>query len=140
MGEVIVDAYEGNCFTTNGRKKSKDPETAEAGFQGLYEGLEMQIIKGFLSQGVTSLVRERQGYTPGYPCLSLFLVKGGESFGNEITTRLSNRKVHSLLELDKLHPVKKCHRASGPRQLTKQTRITFSESPRHEDDPKKGST
>jgi solute carrier family 25 (peroxisomal adenine nucleotide transporter), member 17 len=59
MRKVIIDAYEGKRFTTSGRRKSSDPEMADVGFHGLYQGLEMQIVKGFLSQGVTFLVKGR---------------------------------------------------------------------------------
>ncbi|KAF8150511.1 mitochondrial carrier domain-containing protein [Mycena galopus ATCC 62051] len=59
MGEVLRDAYIGK-----GRSRATDtlPEKSlskSPGIPGLYQGLEMQIVKGFLSQGVTFLVKGR---------------------------------------------------------------------------------
>ncbi|KAK7057709.1 mitochondrial carrier domain-containing protein [Favolaschia claudopus] len=60
MTEVLNDAY-------TGKGRSRRPKTLLAeemlsktpGISGLYQGLEMQIVKGFLSQGVTFLVKGR---------------------------------------------------------------------------------
>jgi len=59
MREVLHDAYTGrgrsratNGLLLNSASKNK-------GIPGLYQGLEMQIVKGFLSQGVTFLVKGR---------------------------------------------------------------------------------
>ncbi|KAF7289256.1 hypothetical protein MIND_01387200 [Mycena indigotica] len=53
LSQVLRDAYAG-------RSRSSLPTTAtRASVGGLYQGLEMQIVKGFLSQGVTFLVKGR---------------------------------------------------------------------------------
>ncbi|KAJ7350702.1 mitochondrial carrier domain-containing protein [Mycena albidolilacea] len=60
MREVLRDAYTGKgrsrpTKTLSGEKSS----SSTPGISGLYQGLEMQIVKGFLSQGVTFLVKGR---------------------------------------------------------------------------------
>ncbi|KAJ7807821.1 mitochondrial carrier domain-containing protein [Mycena olivaceomarginata] len=57
---VLRDAYTGKgrsrpTKTLSGKKSS----STTPGISGLYQGLEMQIVKGFLSQGVTFLVKGR---------------------------------------------------------------------------------
>ncbi|KAJ7496655.1 mitochondrial carrier domain-containing protein [Mycena latifolia] len=58
MREVLRDAYTGR-----GRSTTLPPDLGAnkpgPGIRGLYQGLEMQIVKGFLSQGVTFLVKGR---------------------------------------------------------------------------------
>jgi hypothetical protein len=57
MSEVLADAYNGS-----GRSRGELPTAhgiRKPGIPGLYQGLEMQIVKGFLSQGVTFLVKGR---------------------------------------------------------------------------------
>jgi hypothetical protein len=51
---VLVEAYARPVPSKSGQK-------LPAGMKGIYQGLEMQIIKGFLSQGVTFLVKGRYG-------------------------------------------------------------------------------
>ncbi|KAJ3510882.1 hypothetical protein NLJ89_g4417 [Agrocybe chaxingu] len=64
--EVLVDAYQGKDVLANDntldlhKEKSVDSEKSEViGIQGLYQGLQTKIVKGFLSQGVTFLVKGR---------------------------------------------------------------------------------
>ncbi|KAF8161406.1 mitochondrial carrier domain-containing protein [Crassisporium funariophilum] len=64
MREVLVDAYRGvdSLASKHSLDKGKGVQSGErmiTGIGGLYQGLEMQIIKGFLSQGVTFLVKGR---------------------------------------------------------------------------------
>lgn len=64
LTEVIVDAYVGRdtLFKTRPRHKNgkgQKPDGDAGGLPGLYQGLEVQILKGFLSQGVTFLVKGR---------------------------------------------------------------------------------
>ncbi|KAJ7047828.1 mitochondrial carrier domain-containing protein [Mycena alexandri] len=58
MGEVLHDAYTGKGRSTK-RLPGAEFQTKNPGIPGLYQGLEMQIVKGFLSQGVTFLVKGR---------------------------------------------------------------------------------
>ncbi|KAJ7725077.1 mitochondrial carrier domain-containing protein [Mycena metata] len=58
MGEVLHDAYTGKGRSTR-RLPGVQIQTKNPGIPGLYQGLEMQIVKGFLSQGVTFLVKGR---------------------------------------------------------------------------------
>ncbi|KAJ6491658.1 mitochondrial carrier domain-containing protein [Mycena vitilis] len=57
MREVLRDAYTGRGRST-ARLPGKFP-SENIGIPGLYQGLTMQIAKGFLSQGVTFLVKGR---------------------------------------------------------------------------------
>ncbi|KAJ3826958.1 mitochondrial carrier domain-containing protein [Lentinula raphanica] len=53
---ILIDAYKGRY------RADREPMTDDriiAGFNGLYQGLEMQILKGFLNQGVMFLVKGR---------------------------------------------------------------------------------
>ncbi|KAJ7179542.1 mitochondrial carrier domain-containing protein [Mycena filopes] len=60
MGEVLRDAYTGRGRSTNAKSlPGPGTESRNPGIAGLYQGLEMQIVKGFLSQGVTFLVKGR---------------------------------------------------------------------------------
>lgn len=67
MSKVIVDAYKGVDLTShryhNPAKKgalcSESLEQNDEGLQGLYQGYQLKIISGFLSQGVTFLVKGR---------------------------------------------------------------------------------
>ncbi|KAJ3983819.1 mitochondrial carrier domain-containing protein [Lentinula detonsa] len=54
---IMLDAYEGRY--NRERTQKWDGNEGVAGIQGLYQGLEMQILKGFLNQGVTFLVKGR---------------------------------------------------------------------------------
>ncbi|KAJ3737699.1 mitochondrial carrier domain-containing protein [Lentinula guzmanii] len=54
---IMLDAYEGRY--NRDRTQKWDGNEGVTGFQGLYQGLEMQILKGFLNQGVTFLVKGR---------------------------------------------------------------------------------
>ncbi|KAJ7198546.1 mitochondrial carrier domain-containing protein [Mycena pura] len=56
LREVLRDAYTGRG---RGAMVSPGRATQKAGIVGVYQGLEMQIVKGFLSQGVTFLVKGR---------------------------------------------------------------------------------
>jgi len=58
MGEVLRDAYTGRGRSAK-RLPGMEFQSANPGIPGLYQGLEMQIIKGFLSQGVTFLIKGR---------------------------------------------------------------------------------
>ncbi|KAJ7163456.1 mitochondrial carrier domain-containing protein [Mycena crocata] len=58
MQEVLRDAYTGKGRSTK-RVPGREPNSKTPGIPGLYQGLEMQILKGFLSQGVTFLVKGR---------------------------------------------------------------------------------
>ncbi|KAJ7163462.1 mitochondrial carrier domain-containing protein, partial [Mycena crocata] len=58
MQEVLRDAYTGKGRSTK-RLPRREPNSKTPGIPGLYQGLEMQILKGFLSQGVTFLVKGR---------------------------------------------------------------------------------
>lgn len=62
LTEALIDAYEGTYYTSRvKREKSKALEyrALKPGIPGLYQGLEMQILKGFLNQGVALLVKGR---------------------------------------------------------------------------------
>jgi len=66
MTGVLVDAYQGKHegLTKLPVDLEKQAEAVEktsvgGGIEGLYQGLEMKIVKGFLSQGVTFLVKGR---------------------------------------------------------------------------------
>ncbi|PPR00077.1 hypothetical protein CVT24_008979 [Panaeolus cyanescens] len=68
LWEVLADAYYGRDTLRDKRHTmdktsqldpSKMKETPTQGVEGLYRGLEMKTIKGFLSQGVTFLVKGR---------------------------------------------------------------------------------
>ncbi|KAJ3758072.1 mitochondrial carrier domain-containing protein [Lentinula raphanica] len=53
---TLVDAYKGRY---RGDRDRTTDDRSIAGFKGLYQGLEMQILKGFFNQGVTFLVKGR---------------------------------------------------------------------------------
>jgi len=57
MSQVLVDAYYGKDPSPN--QEEKEESKREVGIEGLYQGSQMKIIKGFLSQGVTFLVKGR---------------------------------------------------------------------------------
>ncbi|KAJ3576504.1 hypothetical protein NP233_g387 [Leucocoprinus birnbaumii] len=63
LPEALMDAYEGKYSPSrlNHEKKKAwaDGQPRNPGIPGLYQGLEMQILKGFLNQGVTFLVKGR---------------------------------------------------------------------------------
>ncbi|KAF9463609.1 mitochondrial carrier domain-containing protein [Collybia nuda] len=59
LREVIVDAYSGKNTAVHRNLIGESLVTGIPGVKGLYQGLEMQIVKGFLSQGVTFLVKGR---------------------------------------------------------------------------------
>lgn len=63
LTEALVDAYEGKYSTSRVKreniKASASKRASKPGVLGLYQGLEMQIVKGFLNQGVTFLVKGR---------------------------------------------------------------------------------
>ncbi|KAJ7503165.1 mitochondrial carrier domain-containing protein [Mycena galericulata] len=58
MREVLHDAYSGKGRSVK-RQPGLERDDRTPGIPGLYQGLEMQIVKGFLSQGVTFLVKGR---------------------------------------------------------------------------------
>jgi solute carrier family 25 (peroxisomal adenine nucleotide transporter), member 17 len=60
LQSVLKDAYERPVASTGGKA---------AGIPGLYQGLEMQIVKGFLNQGITFLVKGRYVYSFSARCL-----------------------------------------------------------------------
>jgi adenine nucleotide transporter 17 len=60
LQEVMVDAYHGKIPALRRSKGTLATVSGNPGMQGLYQGFEMQIVKGFLSQGVTFLVKGRQ--------------------------------------------------------------------------------
>jgi solute carrier family 25 (peroxisomal adenine nucleotide transporter), member 17 len=63
---VLVDAYSGKSAhgedsisaLPKGRSKGREPQPT-AGVEGVYQGLQMQLLKGFFNQGVTFLVKGR---------------------------------------------------------------------------------
>ncbi|KAF8829491.1 hypothetical protein HHX47_DHR3000601 [Lentinula edodes] len=61
LGAVMLDAYYGRYHhgTSSIRSTSDKQVRGASGINGLYQGLEMQILKGFLNQGVTFLVKGR---------------------------------------------------------------------------------
>ncbi|KAJ3806885.1 mitochondrial carrier domain-containing protein [Lentinula aff. lateritia] len=61
LGAVMLDAYYGRYHHGTGSTSStSDKQVRRAsGINGLYQGLEMQILKGFLNQGVTFLGKGR---------------------------------------------------------------------------------
>jgi len=59
LQDVIIDAYNGSDTFSAIRRKLQADRNVKAGPRGLYQGLEVQILKGFLSQGVTFLVKGR---------------------------------------------------------------------------------
>ncbi|KAJ3902085.1 mitochondrial carrier domain-containing protein, partial [Lentinula edodes] len=61
LGAVMLDAYYGRYHhgTSSIRSTSDKQVRRASGINGLYQGLEMQILKGFLNQGVTFLVKGR---------------------------------------------------------------------------------
>ncbi|KAF7362406.1 hypothetical protein MVEN_00587800 [Mycena venus] len=60
MREVLRDAYTGKGRSRRAKTSLAGIERSEnPGIYGLYQGLEMQIVKGFFSQGVTFLVKGR---------------------------------------------------------------------------------
>ncbi|KAJ6590122.1 mitochondrial carrier domain-containing protein [Mycena vulgaris] len=59
MREVLRDAYTGRGRSAKWPPAMEFSDSKQPGIPGLYQGLEMQIIKGFLSQGVTFLVKGR---------------------------------------------------------------------------------
>ncbi|KAJ4487053.1 mitochondrial carrier domain-containing protein [Lentinula edodes] len=61
LGAVMLDAYYGRYHHgTSSTSSTSDKQVHRAsGINGLYQGLEMQILKGFLNQGVTFLVKGR---------------------------------------------------------------------------------
>ncbi|KAF8996159.1 mitochondrial carrier domain-containing protein [Cyathus striatus] len=59
MRQLLLDAYFGNDNHSRSKALSSARKGTNAGFEGLYQGLEMKIIKGFLSQGVTFLIKGR---------------------------------------------------------------------------------
>lgn len=62
LTEALVDAYEGTYYTSRvKREKSQalQDRALKPGIPGLYQGLEMQILKGFFNQGVALLVKGR---------------------------------------------------------------------------------
>lgn len=63
LTEALMDAYEGRYSPSrSGREKKKasaSGQVSKPGTPGLYQGLEMQILKGFFNQGVTFLVKGR---------------------------------------------------------------------------------
>ncbi|KAJ7270129.1 mitochondrial carrier domain-containing protein [Mycena haematopus] len=60
MREVLHDAYTGKGRSHTADTLPTKSPSKNSGIPGLYQGLEMQIVKGFLSQGVTFLVKGRQ--------------------------------------------------------------------------------
>jgi solute carrier family 25 (peroxisomal adenine nucleotide transporter), member 17 len=52
LTSVLMDAYLGQYPDVQKGKR-------EGGMKGLYQGLEMQTLKGFLNQGVTFLIKGR---------------------------------------------------------------------------------
>ncbi|KAJ7072887.1 mitochondrial carrier domain-containing protein [Mycena amicta] len=58
LGEVLHNAYKGRGPGSTGLP-GPGTTSSQPGIAGLYQGLEMQISKGFLSQGVTFLVKGR---------------------------------------------------------------------------------
>ncbi|KDR75555.1 hypothetical protein GALMADRAFT_68813 [Galerina marginata CBS 339.88] len=68
MQEIMIDGYQGKVTSPrNNSFLSKDtlqpPEHRASGIEGLYQGYQMKIITGFLSEGVTFLVKGRHAYT-----------------------------------------------------------------------------
>ncbi|KAJ3881894.1 mitochondrial carrier domain-containing protein [Lentinula edodes] len=61
LGAVMLDAYYGRYHHgTSSTSSTSDKQVRRTGgINGLYQGLEMQILKGFLNQGVTFLVKGR---------------------------------------------------------------------------------
>ncbi|KAJ3928368.1 MAG: mitochondrial carrier domain-containing protein [Lentinula lateritia] len=61
LGAVMLDAYHGRYHHgTSSTSSTSDKQVRRAsGINSLYQGLEMQILKGFLNQGVTFLVKGR---------------------------------------------------------------------------------
>ncbi|KAF7350958.1 hypothetical protein MSAN_01658000 [Mycena sanguinolenta] len=59
MREVLHDAYTGKGRSRATNTLPLNSASKTTGIPGLYQGLEMQIVKGFLSQGVTFLVKGR---------------------------------------------------------------------------------
>ncbi|KAJ3850287.1 mitochondrial carrier domain-containing protein [Lentinula lateritia] len=61
LGAVMLDAYYGRYHHgTSSTSSTSDKQVGQAsGINGLYQGLEMQILKGFLNQGVTFLGKGR---------------------------------------------------------------------------------
>lgn len=60
MTEVLKEAFDGTYRGSNPSKKGKEVEVeANPSLKGLYQGLDMKIVKGFISQGVTFLVKGR---------------------------------------------------------------------------------
>ncbi|KAF7294017.1 hypothetical protein MKEN_01447800 [Mycena kentingensis (nom. inval.)] len=57
MTQILKDAYAGR--DPHAAALTRVTSAGGAGVAGLYQGLEMQIIKGFISQGVTFLVKGR---------------------------------------------------------------------------------
>lgn len=65
MHEVMFDAYKGKGVTltrndTLSGEKSNVDDHKIGGLQTLYQGYQLKIISGFLSQGVTLLVKGRR--------------------------------------------------------------------------------
>lgn len=61
LGAVMLDAYYGRYHhgTSSIRSTSDKQVRGASGINSLYQGLGMQILKGFLNQGVTFLVKGR---------------------------------------------------------------------------------
>ncbi|KAF8963574.1 mitochondrial carrier domain-containing protein [Flammula alnicola] len=65
IGDVLLDAYQGKDVepkrrgSVDSRLDSLCSEEEAGGLKGLYQGYQMKIITGFLSQGVTFLVKGR---------------------------------------------------------------------------------
>ncbi|KAE9404742.1 mitochondrial carrier [Gymnopus androsaceus JB14] len=55
---VMLDAYYGR-YPHHGSHPASKSDSRVAGIKGLYQGLDMQILKGFFNQGVTFLVKGR---------------------------------------------------------------------------------
>ncbi|KAF8058781.1 mitochondrial carrier domain-containing protein [Lyophyllum atratum] len=59
LQDIMIDAYHGTDTFSTMRRKLQKEKNVKPGPWGLYQGLEVQILKGFLSQGVTFLVKGR---------------------------------------------------------------------------------
>lgn len=62
LAEALADAYEGRYAPSWSGKKKEHSErrSSDRRISRMYQGLKMQTLKGFLNQGVTFLVKERQ--------------------------------------------------------------------------------
>ncbi|TFK45029.1 mitochondrial carrier domain-containing protein [Crucibulum laeve] len=58
MTEVLVDAYHGKHLSRKHGEEIVENEVKD-GIAGIYQGLEMKTLKGFIGQGVTFLVKGR---------------------------------------------------------------------------------